>query len=224
MILALHGNVGSIADFDFLSDIEDIKPVDLWKYSHLSLADAADAIEDLAKDSRPRGIMGYSMGGRIALQSLATEPNYWDYAIIISAHPGLPDSTQRKQRLESDQDWADLIRNESWHYFLEKWNAQSVLSGPSPADQADLEDQKQAIAKGFENWSLGRQDDLRPKLSNHPCPIFWIVGENDEKFLQLGKEAVAEMPNGLLVKAPNCGHRVLLEAQAQIKSLLEALE
>ncbi|MDF1752425.1 MAG: alpha/beta fold hydrolase [Verrucomicrobiales bacterium] len=220
MIYALHGNVGSTADFDFLPDVT---PIDLWQHSHLSLKDAAAEIRSQAKNQRPRGILGYSMGGRIALQSLADAPNFWDFAIIISAHPGLTSEKERRKRIQSDEKWAQELKTGDWDQFLEKWNSQPTLSGPVSKNQSALKSKRKAISAGFQNWSLGQQENLRPRLVNHPCPIFWIVGERDEKYIELGTETVTQMPNGLLVKAPDCGHRVLLEAQDAIRSLLESI-
>jgi len=220
MILALHGNVGSTKDFDLLFGEESILPVNLWSMAHLSLPEVAKELKKLVADNseNERGLLGYSMGGRIALQALGADPDFWDFAIIISAHPGLPNLNEREERKRRDQQWADLIRSDGWEAFLEQWNAQDVLAdGMASLYQADLEVEKQNIATGFENWSTGCQEDLRPQLANYNGRVVWMVGERDEKFRRIGEEMAELMPNCRLVIVPDCGHRVIFSCPEAVK-------
>ena len=115
----------------------------------------------------------------------------------------------REERLQSDQKWADLAEND-WPFFLEKWNAQAVLNGPEPnwSDRAELLSHQYEVSKSFCCWSLGSQEDLRPRLCEIACPVRWIVGEEDKKFASLAREAVPLIPNASLEIIPGVGHRV----------------
>ncbi|MEQ1840332.1 MAG: alpha/beta fold hydrolase, partial [Verrucomicrobiales bacterium] len=136
MIFALHGNLGSAEDFVFLQPDVAVA-VDLCPLSPLSLKQVAAELKRRAELCQCRHLLGYSMGGRIALQALADEPDFWTGAVIISAHPGLKTEQERAQRRKSDLAWAHLARTAPWSDFLAKWNAQSVLDGtPLPPHQA----------------------------------------------------------------------------------------
>ena len=152
------------------------------------------------------------MGGRLALQALAGNPDFWDVAIVISAHPGLKSAEERGLRRERDATWAKRIREESWEEFLQAWNGQSVLAGSGPAPhQADLGSRREEIARAFENWSLGCQADLRTDLSRCAAKILWVVGAEDRKFVSLGREMQSMLQSGELIEIPDSGHRVLQE-------------
>ncbi|MDF1815362.1 MAG: alpha/beta fold hydrolase [Verrucomicrobiales bacterium] len=222
MIIALHGNIGSPADYDFLSDNHEVNPVNLWPYSHLSLQEVAAEIRNLAAPGERKGIIGYSMGGRIALQSIADQPDFWDFAVIISAQPGLQSEKQRKERLAKDENWSKKVRTKSWSEFLNEWNQQGVLAGPAPTNQNDLEPYKSHIASAFTNWSLGQQQDLRPELSKFRGSLTWIVGENDARFAEMGREMKTLIPNLQLIQVPQAGHRLLLESPDVISAVLNS--
>lgn len=219
-LVALHGNIGSAKDFAFLPESQAI---DLWQYSHLSLTEAAKRIDlETASGGEPRGVVGYSMGGRLALHLLVNNPQGWDFAVIISAHPGLTSETQRSQRLEIDKQWAEMIRANEWHAFLEKWNNQSVLRNSSVSSrQLNLEPRRYAIAQAFENWSLGNQTDLSRQLDCYKMPLVWVVGELDEKFTNLAKTTASMLGNQQVEVIPNCGHRLLLDAARQINQVID---
>ncbi len=231
MIFALHGNLGSAEDFAFLQpDVAvassrrlGIQPIDLWPLSHLSLKEVAAELKRRAELCQCHKLLGYSMGGRIALQALADDPDFWTHAVIISAHPGLKSEPERAQRRASDQEWAHLARTAPWSDFLAKWNAQSVFTSdhqPSTINHQRLASRRENVARAFENWSLGQQEDLRPHLETYPGKVTWVVGQNDLKFLALAVEMRVLIPHCELVAVPNCGHRVLLEHPKVVHDLV----
>ncbi len=222
MTLALHGNIGSPADFEAVAKTggAELQAIDLWPLAHLSLDEVAD---HLAGISGPRGICGYSMGGRLALHAISRHPERWDYAVIISAHPGLKSEQERAERLASDEGWARRVEEPgNWAEFLSEWNAQGVLAGKIPESQNQLGDQAEPIAAAFRNWSLGRQADLRDSLASSPCPIEWVVGEQDHKFLNLAEDAASHSASIRLRVVPECGHRVLLERPEVVSAAIMA--
>lgn len=208
MIHCLHGAVGTHHHWDQFTDSFDEKIIqhDLWtlfQNQSPSLPEAGLLLNQVA--TKNDILLGYSMGGRLALHALLTSPTPWRAAIIISAHPGL--TTSRSERLTKDEDWADLAERD-WPAFLTQWNAQSILPTisqgfpqPSPEDQS-------AIAKSFRHWSLGAQENLRPRLPEITCPVLWITGENDRKFTTLAEKNHPLIPHATHQIIPDCGHRV----------------
>ncbi len=208
MIHCLHGAVGSGHDWDLFADSfgEKIHPVNLWNLlgkSTLSLPEAGQVITLQAKKNDI--LMGYSMGGRLALHSLLADPRKWRAAIIVSAHPGLIEG--QADRLIHDEQWATLAEQD-WAQFIEKWNQQSILSTSCRGlRQADSRNQS-AVAASFRHWSLGAQDHLASRLPEITCPLLWITGAEDKKFTPLAKEATALIPNSQHHVVSRAGHRV----------------
>ncbi|NLT69201.1 MAG: alpha/beta fold hydrolase [Verrucomicrobiaceae bacterium] len=213
-ILALHGNLGSAEDWNILS-LSGIRAVDLWEHSALSYREFADELAGSLSVGLERPVLaGYSLGGRLALSAMAMHPERWGGAVLLSAHPGLRRAEDRLARRVSDEEWAQRAREMPWSDFLLTWNQQTVF-GDGPAaptsGQIALEPRHEAIALAFENWSLGRQDDLRPALRSFRAPVLWITGEKDEKFTRLAAEMAEVFPDFQHVILPGCGHRVLAE-------------
>ncbi|MDA7508581.1 hypothetical protein N8488_01170, partial [Akkermansiaceae bacterium] len=111
MIHCLHGAVGSFRAWETLSQElnESVNALDLWRLfdrSTPTLFEAGRIISEGAEFGDL--ILGYSMGGRLALHALTAAPEKWRAAIIVSAHPGLVSGQQ--ERREEDREWASLSR------------------------------------------------------------------------------------------------------------------
>jgi len=222
MLHALHGNAGLPDDLLPLLHAtgRDFHTRHLWQWlrenaNTASFAGFAAAL-NAAAGARPRILLGYSLGARLALYTLTQQPHLWDAAILLSVHPGLTNDYEREPRLAVDHAWALRVRHEPWMELMDAWNAQSVLTGAgvSPAQQQAAESWRPEIAQSFDVWSLARQPDLRPLLPAVTCPVLWITGEQDEKFTALAAAAAALTPNGQHVIIPAAGHRVHLDQPA----------
>ncbi|MFT4547733.1 MAG: 2-succinyl-6-hydroxy-2,4-cyclohexadiene-1-carboxylate synthase [Verrucomicrobiales bacterium] len=200
--VALHGMLGDASDWDFMPEFAG---VDLWKWNC--------CLDDIALGADV--VLGYSMGGRLALHAL----NQVKAAVIVSAHTGLPD--RRETRLAQDQGWARKARSMPWADFLAEWHAQPVfVRGEFEPDRSGLEAQREAIALAFDRWSLGRQEDLLPRLAGVKIPVLWVNGARDEKFTRIGKAACEVLQQGEHVIIENCGHRVPWEVPEQFSELV----
>lgn len=206
MIHVLHGAVGMPEDWEKV--LPHAQAWNLWEMLSIDERSLAEAGEIIARGSADGDtLVGYSMGGRIALHAILSGQCRWKEAVIISAHPGLRDG--KAERLKSDAAWAELATSD-WPAFIREWNSQSVLSGPEPdwPDRAALESRQEEVSRSFRCWSLGAQEDLRPYLSRIECPVRWIVGEEDKNFLSLAREVVPLIPKATLEVIPATGHRV----------------
>lgn len=220
MIWALHGAVGMAADWrgfalemrDAHGELGEVRRLDLWRFLDccpmpLEKFGATLAAEIERIDPAPV-LLGYSMGGRLALHALLARPDLWKAAVIVSAHPGLEDESARKARREKDATWSALALKGDWPGFLNQWNAQGVLGGGAMPDRTSLKSRRASVARSFIDWSLGAQQDLSPRMQEIPCPVLWLTGERDEKFTKAGQSAVPFLPRGEHQVITGCGHRV----------------
>jgi len=224
MKLAIHGAVGSSRDWDFLNPhIPDITSLNLWSLlskSSLSLSDLAKKINHDV-DSVGDTLLGYSMGGRIALHCLLENPNLWQRAIIISAHTGIRSKAERKMRFQHDAKWAKACSSLPFDQFLQEWNKQGILSSAQAPSRKELEPWKPQIAQSFVDWSTGNQEDLSIRLAEIETKILWITGADDPKFTQVATEACSLLPSATHRIIPECGHRILWEKPNELIKLLE---
>ena len=225
-ILALHGNLGTSADWA-LPGHPYIHPIDLWDHVALDFSAFAAALAGPLSVGLGKPVLaGYSLGGRLALHSLAAFPDRWGGAVIISAHPGLCCVEDRLARRTSDAIWAERARTMEWGAFLDQWNAQPLFGEVSPdlrARQATLEPRREANATAYETWSLGRQEDLRSRLGRFTEPVLWINGERDFRFTQIGAEMAGVFPDFRHIVMPGVGHRVLEDGAEEVMRALKSI-
>ncbi|NWK57179.1 alpha/beta fold hydrolase [Verrucomicrobiaceae bacterium N1E253] len=222
MIWALHGAVGRPADWLGLSDAlrahglplrGEVRRLDLWRFLDccpMPLSQFGDTLaSEIARVDDEPILIAYSMGGRLALHALIARPELWKAAVIISAHPGLQEESERAVRRAQDAIWSARALKGDWREFLEQWQAQSVLAdGPAMPDRMQLKDRRTSVARSFVDWSLGAQQDLRPQLRAVSCPVLWLSGARDEKFTALAEEVVPFFQNASHQVLEDCGHRV----------------
>jgi len=227
-----------------------VKRVDLWRFLDccpMSMEAFGAALNREVEATQGRKVLlGYSMGGRLALHALLegvsserdmpgtdwseTLQLLWDAAVIVSAHPGLVDEEEKVARRARDAEWAAKALNGDWKAFLEEWNAQAVLGSRAElgGDRSLLQQRRQAVARSFMDWTLGGQEALSERLKEIKCPLLWCVGERDAKFRAIGERV--EMLRGRNAPAPlwvaeGAGHRVPWEVPgAFAKKVGEFLE
>ena len=214
MIYALHGAVGDAADWKgFAQQMkqigEPVARVDLWQFLSCCPMPIGEFGAAFNKEVHAKNatLLGYSMGGRLALHALLENPKKWDKAVIVSAHTGIAEGL-RVPRQVHDAAWAAKALKGDWNTFLAEWNSQGVLDGVAMPDRRKLQPRREAVARSFMDWTVGVQEDLLPQLERILCPVLWVVGERDTKFLEVAKKAVEALPNAELCVIPDCGHRV----------------
>lgn len=228
MIWALHGAVGQPSDWQAIAHRlaehgQTLRAVDLHRYLECcpsSLEEFARAFCEEVRAVDPEPVLvGYSMGGRLALHALLHDPELFRAAVIISAHPGLTDDREKLLRQAADAEWAAAALSGKWAEFLQRWNAQPVLAGVQPDDRSKLEMRRQAVTRSFMDWSLGRQEDLRGRIGELECQIKWLTGESDKKFTALARGL--DGPDHVVVA--KAGHRIPWEAPgAVVEAIIDA--
>jgi 2-succinyl-6-hydroxy-2,4-cyclohexadiene-1-carboxylate synthase len=164
---------------------------------------------DVAGRDREPVIVGYSLGGRLALHALLAPAAAWHAAVIVSAHPGLAGDADRAQRRADDEQWARRFARAEWPALLADWNARDVFDGtPAPGARPEGVYDRPALAAALRHWSLGIQEPLFDRLVTVRRRVLWIAGERDSTYVALAESAVRALPRGELRVAPASGHRV----------------
>ena len=204
MITALHGFLGRPADWDFLKDA--------------GLDVDAREIDDVPRSGDT--ILGYSMGGRIALHSLLDGARY-KRAIIVSAGLGIEGEPARAARREQDEKWARRFESDDWETVLRDWNAQPLFGGHLPV-RRERDYDRARVVDAMRRWSPGVLPPLAPRLHEITIPVLWVAGERDTKYVEEGQRAVKLLPDSELWVCPNASHRVPWEQPAAFMNRLEA--
>jgi 2-succinyl-6-hydroxy-2,4-cyclohexadiene-1-carboxylate synthase len=173
----------------------------------------------------PAALLGYSMGGRLALHTALTYPETLSALIIESASPGLQDAASRADRAATDGALAARILEIAVPAFIDEWEAlplfasQQRLSPERRAAQRQirLSQSPAGLANSLRGMGTGAQPSLWDRLGELTMPVLLIAGEHDAKF-----EAITEAMAGAIENAERCiiedaGHTTHLEQPDQFQ-------
>lgn len=225
----VHGFLGVPEDWDFLSQAlarrdhgrpVRVTPVDVYEVAVPTAESSLDAwgraLARLASAGRSpttrRVLLGYSLGGRLAMHALAAQSGLWDATVLVSAHPGLP-SDEREDRLRRDDAWARDFETRPWDDLMTWWESLPAFGGrPAPWSRRESEHRREHLAWTLRSWSLGRQEDLFGALVRFEEPILWIAGEHDPRYVDIGRRLLAARTFAVLPSevwiAAGAAHRV----------------
>lgn len=160
-------------------------------------------------------LLGYSLGGRLALHALLAAPQRWAGAIVVAAHPGLADPAARARRRAGDRAWARRFAGEPLEAAIAAWDRQAVFQGiPCPVPrQFDAASRARAIAS-CTRFSLGCQTNLQPQLLGLGSPVLYVTGAADEKYCRIGAQLAATCSTTAHAIVPAAAHRVPWENPA----------
>lgn len=198
MITCLHGFLGSPRDWDFLREAGfaiDTPPLD-------------------AIPSKGDVLLGYSLGGRLALYALLAGARY-ERAIFVSTGLGVEGDEARAARRASDEAWARRFESEEFESVVADWNAQPVLAGPSLVRSRDDYD-----ARALREWSSGALPPLASRLRELAIPTLWMAGARDKKYVAEAQRGAALARDGRVMIVDDAGHRLPWERSSAFKTIL----
>ena len=164
----------------------------------------------------PCTLVGYSMGGRIALHTAFAMPGLVRRLVLVGASPGIADAGERSARRQADEALADRIEAIGVEAFAAEWGAQPLFAGQeervAAAAHADrLRNTASGLAAALRGLGTGVMEPLWDRLPSLAIPVVLVVGERDEKFHAIGSRMVAAISGSRLVVVAGAGHAVQLE-------------
>ena len=152
-------------------------------------------------------LVGYSMGGRIALYTALTLPQHVERLVLVGASPGIADAAEREQRRRADEALADRILDVGMEAFAIEWGSQELFAGQpervAAAAHADrLRNTPQGLAAALRGLGTGVMPPLWDRLGELGMPVTLVVGERDAKF-----RAIAGRMSGAIRDVPCRGRR-----------------
>ena len=181
---------------------------------------AADVVNLLDQaTSAPTHLLGYSMGGRLALYLALRYPGRFRSLALESASPGLSDATARAERRRQDNELADAIETEGIEWFVDNWERLPLWQSQSRLPKAVLASQRRqrltnnpkGLANSLRGLGAGAQQSLWPELPSLNLPTLLCVGELDPKFRQINGAMAALIPAAKLITVAAAGHNIHLE-------------
>lgn len=216
MIIFLHGFLGSPEDWSPVTQYihTPFKALNLPGHSGTPL-DPSLLEKEIPKKVT---LVGYSLGGRLAMDFARRFPERIHSLIILSANPGI--ESGREERLAQDEKWISILENEGMDRFLEKWYAQDLFSSFSMTEEIKKRRKKhdpKSLIEVLRTLSPGKLPSLWPHLKNFSFPLLFLFGENDIKYRKIGKRL---RENHEVMWIPHASHPIHLEAPQAIAEII----
>jgi 2-succinyl-6-hydroxy-2,4-cyclohexadiene-1-carboxylate synthase len=207
-ILFLHGFMGDCREFDqaiaLLSNRYYCLSIDLPGHgkTQVTTGDQAYTIEATAQGLiqflealkiQSCSLVGYSMGGRLALYLTLHFPHQFLKTVLESASPGLKTSAEREQRIQQDLTLAKKLEA-NFPSFLTRWYKQPLFNSLQHHPDFEkllkqrLQNCPEQLAKSLRYLSTGCQPSLWQQIQQNAVPISLLAGELDPKFVQINHE------------------------------------
>lgn len=170
----------------------------------------------------PVDLVGYSLGGRIALALAHQHPERVARLGLISAHIGLIEPSSRQARLERDRERAEQVRRDPEGFFAQ-WDAMELFRThrPTPPPRARTHLEPDAVAEVLVNLSPGSTPRLQAVIERTDLPILCVLGELDIRYRSHYASLTRLRPGLPIHVIPGAGHRVIIDAPSDLAVVLD---
>lgn len=160
-------------------------------------------------------LVGYSMGGRLALHVAARRPQRIHSLLTIGAHAGL-DEEAREGRRRGDEALAQRIETEGLEAFVNYWSSLPLFAGlerrgPSFVAQVRAERMSNHIAglaASLRGMGAGAMEPLWDDLAHVPLRGTFVAGQLDHGYVASARRLAATVPKGRVEIVLRAGHPV----------------
>jgi 2-succinyl-6-hydroxy-2,4-cyclohexadiene-1-carboxylate synthase len=178
--------------------------------------------------SAPVHLVGYSMGARVALAVALDHPALIAQLSLVGVNPGLQTDPERQARLNWEARWQDVLEVDGLAVFEHQWSSLPLFSSQARVS-AEVHAAQRAERLRHTAWGLSHalsvlglaaMPNLWPRLPDLRVPTQLIVGELDEKFLNIAQVMCDQCARCRLLCMPQVGHNPIIEAPEELRALL----
>lgn len=232
-VVLLHGFLGRGADWrpvrERLPDAWDVLAPDLPGHgAAVGLAEVEYTMDGaaervLTETDGPVDLVGYSMGGRLALHLAVTRPAWVRRLVLVSASPGLRTDAQRAERRALDAARAAEIAADL-PAFVDRWYRMPLFDLPDDlrqrltADRIAYNDAAE-LGRSLKGMGTGAQPSHWDALAGIRAPTLAVAGDRDAKFVRLAA-AMAETSPVRVAVVPGAAHLLPADAPDALAALL----
>ncbi|MBS4175924.1 2-succinyl-6-hydroxy-2,4-cyclohexadiene-1-carboxylate synthase [Lederbergia citrea] len=203
---------------DIIGHGKTASPGDISRYTMSNVAKDIIVILNQLKINKAH-ILGYSMGGRLALSFAMLYPERILSLALESASPGLKTPDERRERIRQDEKLANMILDKGIEEFVNYWGQIPLFKSQERLPKSILSEIR---IKRLSNNPLGLVNSLRgmgtgsqtawwDQLQNLHMPVLLLCGELDVKFCDVAHEMKSLIPHAKLVEFNGVGHAIHVE-------------
>jgi len=193
-------------------------------------ATLAARVEEVTAAGRDAVLVGYSLGGRLALGAALAAPEAFRGLVMVGAGAGITDPGERARRVAADRAFADWIETQPIETVVERWERQPIFATQS-SDLVErqrpgrLSHDPKHLATLLRSAGQGAMEPVWDRLGGLRIPLLALAGELDSAYLAHAARLAAAVPEGRSTSIAAAGHAPQLERPAETaRSILEFLD
>lgn len=233
-LILLHGFTGNVDTWKFLAPLMcnhyQLIMIDIIGHGKTEVSTDLDRyrIEEMATDIKcifeklaitKAHVLGYSMGGRLALTFANIYPQCVSSLILESASPGLETEEDRAERRKNDQQLAERILSDGIEAFVERWENIALFESQKrlPWEQRmnihnqRLTNSTRGLANSLLGMGTGSQPSWWDQLEKLKMPVLLITGKLDLKYCKIAERMKKRLPNCDWIIINDVGHAIHVE-------------
>ena len=160
-------------------------------------------------------LVGYSMGGRLALHVAARRPHRILSLLTIGAHAGLEEEAREGSR-RGDAALAQRIEDEGLEAFVNYWSSLPMFAGlerRGPAFVAQVRAERlnnhvAGLACSLRGMGAGAMEPVWDDLAKLTVPSTFVAGQLDHGYVASARRLGGTVPHGRVEVVPRAGHAV----------------
>lgn len=172
-------------------------------------------------------VVGYSMGGRLALHVATRLPERVRSLLTLGAHAGL-DGNARMARRQGDEALAAKLEADGIEPFVNYWSAQPMFAGLERRGSnfmarlraERLANRPSGLAASLRGMGAGAMAPLWDDLPAIACPCTFVAGEDDVPYVAAAGRLAAAVPQGRVELISHTGHAAHMERPAAFAKVL----
>jgi 2-succinyl-6-hydroxy-2,4-cyclohexadiene-1-carboxylate synthase len=170
-------------------------------------------------------VVGYSMGGRLALRAALRRPDRFGALVLVGASAGIEDEAERLGRRRADEELADWIETHTIEEFVTRWEDQAVFASQSPEllemqRPGRLSHEPRRLAQLLRSGGQGVFEPVWDQLETIDCPVLALAGEQDTRYADAAYRTAERVKHGQARRVAGAGHAPQLERPEEFAELL----
>ncbi len=201
------------------------------RYPSVMLEHAESSFEgrlrEIAHAGAGRLLVGYSLGGRLALRAALRDPGHYRGVVTIGATAGIDEPSLRTVRAEADERLAAWMEAAPIEDIVGIWERQPLFADQS---EALVEEQRPGrlaqrpsdLAMTLRTAGQGVLEPVWHELVRLDLPLLAIAGARDEGYVSAARRIADTAPRGRAAIVEEAGHAVQLQRPDEVARLVEA--
>jgi 2-succinyl-6-hydroxy-2,4-cyclohexadiene-1-carboxylate synthase len=185
-----------------------------------------ERVEEIVAVTQPGdALVGYSMGGRLALHAALRDPGMLAGLVLVGVSAGIEDRGEREDRRRSDESLAEWMERRSIEEVVERWEREPVFETQPDALRewqrpGRLSHDPRLLAQLLRSAGQGVLEPVWHRLGELRCPVLLTAGEQDRRYASAARRMAEELREARVRLLPDAGHAPQLEAPSEFTALL----